>query len=310
MEKIILRSITQHVQDNQGTRPRQHRFVKSRYCLIDLNFCGKGTCLVDVVYLNFSKAFDTISHSILLEKLAAHGLDGCTVGRVKNWLDAWAQVEVRSAATSSCQPVTRGVPQGTVLVRVLFKTFINDINKGIECTPALVRLHLELCGQFWALHSKKDIEMPECVQRRTVEQRKGLDHQPDEQLMVQIVQLERKFGGNLLLYNSLKGGCSQLSAGGLEVKSILYPFREEGSQINNPCEAGAGSSASHNFIFDPKPSISEKMEVTLLLIHVVMQIWSRLHLQISAEGVYQWRKDNKTNIGKKKGDSSEELDKE
>ena len=45
---------------------------------------------VDVVYLDFSKAFDTISHSILLEKLAAHGLDGHTLRWVKNWLDGWA----------------------------------------------------------------------------------------------------------------------------------------------------------------------------------------------------------------------------
>ncbi|GAB0180628.1 hypothetical protein GRJ2_000528100 [Grus japonensis] len=51
----------------------------------------KVTCLVDegkpgdVVYLDFSKAFDTISHSILLEKLVAHGLDGQTLCRVKNW---------------------------------------------------------------------------------------------------------------------------------------------------------------------------------------------------------------------------------
>ena len=38
---------------------------------------------VDVVYLDFSKAFDTISHSILLEKLAAHGLDRCTLRWLK-----------------------------------------------------------------------------------------------------------------------------------------------------------------------------------------------------------------------------------
>lgn len=40
----------------------------------------------DVVYVEFSKAFDTASHS-LLEKLDAHALDGCTLCWVKNWLD-------------------------------------------------------------------------------------------------------------------------------------------------------------------------------------------------------------------------------
>ncbi|PKU44340.1 rna-directed dna polymerase from mobile element jockey-like [Limosa lapponica baueri] len=42
---------------------------------------------VDVVYLDFSKAFDTIAHNILLEKLAAYGLDGHILHWVKNWLE-------------------------------------------------------------------------------------------------------------------------------------------------------------------------------------------------------------------------------
>jgi len=42
---------------------------------------------VDVIYLDFSKAFDTVPHSIFLEKLAAHGLDGCTHCWIKNWLN-------------------------------------------------------------------------------------------------------------------------------------------------------------------------------------------------------------------------------
>jgi len=42
---------------------------------------------VDVIYLDFSKAFDTVPHTILLEKLAAHGLDGCTLRWTKNWLN-------------------------------------------------------------------------------------------------------------------------------------------------------------------------------------------------------------------------------
>ncbi|GAB0184555.1 mitochondrial enolase superfamily member 1 [Grus japonensis] len=94
MEQIILSAITRHVQDNQAIRPSQHEFMKGRSCLTNLtSFYDKATCLVDegkavdVVYPDFSKAFDTFSHSILLEKVAAHGLDGRTLRWVKTgWM--------------------------------------------------------------------------------------------------------------------------------------------------------------------------------------------------------------------------------
>ena len=93
MEQIILSAITWHIQDNQVIRPSQQEFMKGRSCLTNLiSFYDKVTHLVDegkavdVVYPNFSKAFDTVSHSILLEKLDAHGLDRCTLCWVKT---AW-----------------------------------------------------------------------------------------------------------------------------------------------------------------------------------------------------------------------------
>lgn len=46
---------------------------------------------VDVVYLDFRKAFDTVSYSILLKEVAAQGLDGCTLHWVKNCLVGWAR---------------------------------------------------------------------------------------------------------------------------------------------------------------------------------------------------------------------------
>ena len=66
--------------------------MKGRSCSTNIiSFYDKVTCLVDegkavdVVCLDFSKAFDTISHSILLEKLAAHSLDGRTLCCLDGW---------------------------------------------------------------------------------------------------------------------------------------------------------------------------------------------------------------------------------
>ena len=118
----------------------QHGFLPLKSCTAqlvtfshDISVGLNSNNLIDVIYLDFAKAFDTVNHDIILEKLKnEYNIDGLMLKFIKDYLQGRKQRVTVNGTLSDIRAVKSCVPQGSILGPLLFVLFINSMQNRVS----------------------------------------------------------------------------------------------------------------------------------------------------------------------------------
>ena len=145
MERIIKDELVDHMNKNNLFCIEQHGFIKGKSCVTqllelieDITEAIDQGHEVDIIYLDYSKAFDKVPLKRLLTKISGYGVKGNVLNWIGDFLRNRKQRVMVNGISLEWRNITSGIPQGSMLRPILFLIFINDMPKVNQCLVKLL----------------------------------------------------------------------------------------------------------------------------------------------------------------------------
>ena len=164
MERIISHEIYQHLVDNNILHPAQHGFLKGHSTNTNLLESFNDWTLslqykhyVNVVYIDFRKAFDTVSHEKLFIRLSSYGITGMLLKWLQNFLTNRTHRTKVGSCLSAEHSLLSGIIQGSGIGPILFLLFINELAFILEQSGVKIKLFADDCKIYAEIVDFTDI---------------------------------------------------------------------------------------------------------------------------------------------------------
>ena len=166
LEKLVVEDIVNHVKMNHLNCKQQHGFTTckctSTNLLEVLNVITEAQMHgipVDILFLDYQKAFDTVPHQRLLKQIESFGISDKALKWIQSFLNNRRQRVRVNNETSEWKPVLSGIPQGSILGPILFTLYVNDIPDKLKSIIAMYADDTKLLSTITSDNPKNDLSV-------------------------------------------------------------------------------------------------------------------------------------------------------